>query len=76
DRLAALLDRVATLLPQQAHDFWSENRPRLQRYVQEHRNDPLAWALVIAALVLLWLVVRWRRRVASRRQRPREEPHV
>lgn len=79
DTLSDTLSRIANALPQQAQSLWNETRPRLQRYIRDHRDDPLAWILVAGIVVLLVAVLAWRRNAARRRRlerEAREEPHV
>lgn len=76
DTLSDVLSNLANTLPQKVQSAWTEARPKLERYVREHRGDPLAWTLVAASVVLLFVVLLWRRNAAHRRRLKREEPNV
>lgn len=70
------LSRIVNTLPQRVQALWSDARPRLQRFVAEHRSDPLAWGLIAAIALLLILLLAWRRSTQRRRSLQREEPNV
>lgn len=71
------LSRIVNTLPQRARTLWNDAQPRLQRFAAEHRDNPLAWGLLLAtAALLLILLLAWRRSARRRHSARREEPNV
>ncbi|MBZ9568830.1 VWA domain-containing protein [Modicisalibacter tunisiensis] len=74
---AATVNDWLAHLPDEAQALWQAVPPRLRHYVQQRRDDPLAWVVWGVLLLILVLgVYAWRRARARRRPVKREEPHV
>ncbi|MBZ9560401.1 MULTISPECIES: vWA domain-containing protein [unclassified Modicisalibacter] len=77
DRLGDSVDQWLDALPSGVRSLWQAAPPPFRDYVASHRHDPLAWALLIAGLlVAILLPVGLRRRRHRQRATRREEPHV
>ncbi|HET8790580.1 MAG TPA: VWA domain-containing protein, partial [Modicisalibacter sp.] len=68
DKLGSSIGRALVALPSEAKALWAEVSPELR----EHRDDPLAWVLIVAAVVIVFMLIVWRRHAAHRRRLRRE----
>ncbi|GHB29371.1 VWA domain-containing protein [Salinicola rhizosphaerae] len=63
--------QMADIAVEKAQQGWRYARP----YVETYAQRPVTWA-VIGVIVLLWLLLRWRRAVTRRRLSRRAEPRL
>lgn len=63
--------QMADVAADKARQGWQFARP----YVESYAQRPVTW-LVIAAILLLWLLLRWRRAARRRRLARRSEPSL
>lgn len=81
NRIGDTLGQWLGSLPSGVRSLWQEAPPPLRQYVQSHRNDPLAWAVIVFCLLVLLLVMIVLRQLVHRSRRRRrvvrrEDPHV
>ncbi|WP_110643618.1 VWA domain-containing protein [Salinicola sp. CPA57] len=63
--------QMADIAVDKARQSWRFAKP----YVETYAQRPVTW-IVIAVIVLLWMLLRWRRAVSRRRLARREEPSI